>query len=660
MNKDKLAIEALRILSVEQITRANSGHPGIALGAAPILHTLYSKHLKVSPKHHQWINRDRFVMAAGHGSALLYALLYLADFGLDLDDLMQFRQFGSKTPGHPEVHITPGVDASSGPLGQGIAMATGMAIGEEYLRARFNRPELPIIDHYTFVLCGDGDLQEGVTQEAMSLAGHLGLSKLIVLFDSNDIQLDGKVANTNTEKASDKYPAMGWDYLFVSNGEDLDELSEALGIAKKNSKPTIIEIKTIIGFNSSVANTAKAHGSPLSQEEVQKMRAEFGGEAFSVPTEVWGYYQKNIVDSGKAQFEKWQQLWYRYQAEYPHEAQQLQNLDHWEIDENWDRLFNFDEQYKKATRATSGEILNHLQTLHPGLIGGSADLSSSTKVKGIDGDFSKTKRLGRNLNFGVREHAMGAIANGLALHGGIRPFVGGFFVFSDYLKPAMRLSSLMDLPVIYIFTHDSIAVGEDGPTHQPIEQLSQLRSTPHLNVIRPADANETLVAWDVIMKTQNNPVALILTRQDVPNITNKKLANHLRQGAYVISPERKKLDGVFLASGSEVKLALDAQTELYKDGLDVRVVSMPSFYLFEKAEQAYQEQVIPKDVKTKVAIEMSDAVHYYRYLGDNGLLINIETFGQSATAGKLLSHYGFTVDNVVRLFKECWQKNHSK
>ncbi|MGD9604738.1 MAG: transketolase [Bacilli bacterium] len=657
MNKDKLAIEALRILSVEQITKANSGHPGIALGAAPILHTLYGKHLNISPKHHQWMNRDRFVMAAGHGSALLYALLYLADFGLDVDDLMQFRQFGSKTPGHPEVHITPGVDASTGPLGQGIAMAVGMAIAETYLGARFNRPDYPIIDHYTYALCGDGDLQEGVTQEAMSLAGHLGLNKLIVLFDSNDIQLDGKVGNANTENAKEKYQAMGWDYLFVNNGEDTEGISLALIQAKLNKKPTIIEIKTIIGHNSSVANTSKAHGSPLNIIETQKMRSEFGGEPFTVPNEVFEYYQKILVDPGKERYDQWQTMYNHYQKAYGKEAEQLESLYENDINDDWDRPFNYDEEYNKATRTTSGEILNFLQSIDLGLIGGSADLSSSTKVRGIEGDFSKVNRLGRNINFGVREHAMGAIANGLALHGGVRPFVSGFFVFSDYMKPAIRLSALMGLPVIYIFTHDSIAVGEDGPTHQPIEQLTQLRSTPHINVIRPADANETLVAWDVIMKTKDNPVALILTRQDIPNVTNKKLASHLKQGAYIISPERKKAEGLILASGSEIKLAIDAQAKLRTEGIDVRVISMPSFYLFEKESKQYQEQIIPSSLKARVALEMGDGVHYYKYLGNDGILMNISAFGQSAPASVLVPNYGFTVDEVVANFKKSFLKN---
>jgi len=657
MNKDRQAIETLRILAVEQIAKAKSGHPGIALGAAPILHLLYSKIMNISPKHHQWINRDRFVMSAGHGSALLYSVLYLAGYGLSIDDLKEFRQFGSKTPGHPEVHMTPGVDATTGPLGQGIAMAVGMAIAEAYLGAKFNRNDLSLFDHRTYALCGDGDLQEGVAQEAMSLAGHLGLNKLTVLYDSNDIQLDGKLSNANTESVSEKYPSMGWNYIRVSDGEDLDDLEKAVEQAQLSNKPTIIEVKTIIGRGSSVANTSKAHGSPLPAEEVVKMRAEFGGEAFSVPSEVLDYYQENLIEAGEIKFENWMKLQAAYASKYPQEAEQLEGMIGNDYPIDFSRLLNFEESYNKATRVSGGDILNILQTVHPGLIGGSADLSSSTKVKGIDGDFSKTNRTGRNLNFGVREHSMAAIANGIALHQGLRPFVSGFFVFSDYMKPAIRLSALMDLPVIYVFTHDSIAVGEDGPTHQPVEQLTMLRSIPNLNVIRPADANETLVAWELALEAKTNPIALILTRQDVPTVTNRKLSAHLKQGAYVISPERRHLDGIVLASGSEVKLALDSQNRLFEEGFDVRVVSIPSMYLFDRQDEQYRESVLPKQITARLAIEMSEASHYYKYLGTNGCLMNIKGFGQSSPAGKLIEAMGFNVDNVVSVFKKCYENS---
>ncbi|HBP25823.1 MAG TPA: transketolase [Acholeplasmatales bacterium] len=657
MNRDRQAIETLRILAVEQIAKAKSGHPGIALGAAPIIHLLYSKIMNISPKHHQWINRDRFVMSAGHGSALLYSVLYLAGYGLGIDDLKEFRQFGSKTPGHPEIHTTPGVDATTGPLGQGIAMAVGMTIAETYLGAKFNRSDLNLFDHRTYVLCGDGDLQEGVAQEAMSLAGHLGLNKLIVLYDSNDIQLDGKVANANSESVSEKLPAMGWNHILVEDGEDLNDLEKAVGQAQLSNKPTIIEVKTIIGRGSSVANTPKAHGSPLPAEEVAKMRAEFGGEPFSVPNEILDFYQESIIEAGETKYESWMKLKEVYAAKYHREAEQLDGMISNDYPVDFMRLLNFEESYSKATRVSGGDILNVLQTVHPGLIGGSADLASSTKVKGIDGDFSKTNRTGRNLNFGVREHSMAAIANGIALHQGLRPFVSGFFVFSDYMKPAIRLSALMDLPVIYVFTHDSIAVGEDGPTHQPVEQLTMLRSIPNMNVIRPADANETLTAWEVALETKTNPVALVLTRQDVPTVTNRKLSAHLKQGAYVLSPERRHLDGIIMASGSEVKLALDAQNRLFEDGIDVRVVSVPSMFLFDRQNEKYRESVLPKQVKARLAIEMSEASHYYKYLGTDGSLMNIKGFGQSSPAGKLIEAMGFYVENVVSVFKEGYKNS---
>lgn len=655
MNKDRQAIETLRILAVEQISKAKSGHPGIALGAAPIIHLLYSKIMNISPKHHQWINRDRFVLSAGHGSALLYSVLHLAGYGLNIDDLKEFRQYGSKTPGHPEIHTTPGVDATSGPLGQGIAMAVGMAIAETYLGAKFNRNDLNLFDHRTYVLCGDGDLQEGVAQEAMSLAGHLGLNKLIVLYDSNDIQLDGKVSNANTESVSEKLPAMGWNYIRVADGEDLDDLEKAIGQAQLSIRPTIIEVKTVIGRGSSVANTSKAHGSPLPAEEVVKMRSDFGGEPFSVPQEVSDYYQESIVEAGEIKYGNWLKLQEAYKAKYPQEAEQLDGMIGNDYPVDFTRLLNFEESYNKATRVSGGDILNILQTVHPGLIGGSADLSSSTKVKGIDGDFSKTNRTGRNLNFGVREHSMAAIANGIALHQGLRPFVSGFFVFSDYMKPAIRLSALMDLPVLYVFTHDSIAVGEDGPTHQPVEQLTMLRSIPNLNVIRPADANETLAAWETALETKTNPVALVLTRQDVPTVTNRKLSAHLKQGAYVISPERRHLDGIIMASGSEVKLALDAQNRLFEDGIDVRVVSVPSMFLFDRQDEKYRESVLPKQASVRLAIEMSEASHYYKYLGTDGCLLNIKGFGQSSPSWKLIEAMGFSVDNVVQVFTKCFK-----
>jgi transketolase len=491
-SNDRLSIKTLRVLSVEEITKAKSGHPGIALGAAPIIHTLYTKILNSDPLHDQWINRDRFILAAGHGSSLLYSVLHIAGFGLTKSDLESFRQYGSLTPGHPELHLTKGVDATSGPLGQGIPEGVGLAIAEEFLAAKFNQGNYRLIDHYTYVLCGDGDLQEGVTQEAISIAGHLGLKKLIVLYDSNDIQLDGRVDLSNTEKVKDKYTAAGWNYLLVKEGENTDAIEEAILKAKKDSdKPTIIEIKTVIGFGSAAANTSKAHGTPLSDEEVAKMRAELGGSQFEVKEDVYRYYRETFGKRGMECYNSWETAKEEYSRLDPDLYRLFDKMIHDAIDIDFGNLIHFDSSYNKATRVASGEIINAISKLHPGFLGGSADLSSSTKARGADGDYSKTNRLGRNINFGVREHSMAAISNGIALHQGLKVFCSGFFVFSDYMKPAIRLACLMGLPVTYVFTHDSIAVGEDGPTHEPIEQLTMLRSIPNINVIRPADAHET-------------------------------------------------------------------------------------------------------------------------------------------------------------------------
>ena len=656
MNNDLLSIQTLRVLSIEQIAKANSGHPGIALGAAPMIHTLYSKIMNISPKQSDWINRDRFVLAAGHGSALLYSILHLTGYGLTIDDLKNFRQYDSLTPGHPESHITRGVDVSSGPLGQGIATAVGLALAEEFLRNRYNRENFNIVDHYTYVLCGDGDLQEGVTQEAISLAGHLGLNRLIVLYDSNDIQLDGKVDMANTEQIKEKYQSMQWNYLFVGDGENINDLEAKINQAKKSNKPTIIEIKTIIGRGSSVANTSKAHGSPLSKEDVLKLRTDLSGEDFHVKEEVYQYYQENVIEKGKKTYSNWLNIFNNYKKAFPNESKEFEKLinDEFIVDLS---AINFEENYNKATRTSSGEILNFISKMHPTFIGGSADLTASTRAKGANGDFTNQNRLGRNINFGVREHAMAAISNGIALHKGLRPFCAGFFVFSDYMKPAMRLSSIMNLPVIYIFTHDSIAVGEDGPTHQPIEQLTMLRSIPHFNVIRPADAHEALEAWKIAMATKHNPMAIILTRQDVDSVSNKDVAFQTQFGAYIISKEKEKLEGIIIASGSEVKLAIEAQRKLLDQNIDVRVVSMPSVDLFEQQTVEYRNNIIPKNIKTKIGIEMSDATHLYKYIAPYGELINITTFGKSAPASVVMDKYGFNVDNIVQTVVNNFNSN---
>ncbi len=649
-NLDQKAIKTLATLSLEEINAAKSGHPGIALGAAPIMYTLYSKVLKVNPLDPHWINRDRFVLAAGHGSSLLYASLHLAGFDITCEDLKQFRKLKSKTPGHPEIEATLGVDATSGPLGQGIPEAVGMAIAESHLRNKYNKDDVKIIDHYTYVLCGDGDLQEGVTQEAISLAGHLQLSKLIILYDSNNIQLDGKVSMTNTENVKEKYQAMGFSYYLVEDGRDCEEILKAIKKAQKSLSPSLIEIKTKIGAGSCWEDSNKSHGNPLPEEEVHRFRQELGGEAFSVSSDVYDLYKKHQENNLKI-YNKEKENEKKYQHEYHNDYDIFykQIYGDFNIDIHKD-LPNYLVGEKKATRASSGEILTLLSQKDPRFIGGSADLASSSKVKGIDGDFSKDNRLGRNLVYGVREHAMAAISNGLALHGGFKPFCGGFFVFCDYMKPAIRLSSLMKLPVLYIFSHDSIAVGEDGPTHQPIEQLTMLRSVPNLNVIRPCDSIEVKEAYDVYLHSPNNPTVLVLTRQDVENIRKEEKENQLAKGGYIIKKETLKLQKILIASGSEVKLAIDVACALEKESIGTRVVSMPSFYLFDKQNQEYKEDVLPKEI-AKVAIEASDATHYYKYLSTDDKLINMHTFGESAHASVTMDYFGFTVEKILKEIK---------
>ncbi len=657
LNKDYLAIQTLRVLSVEQSTKAASGHPGIALGAAPMIHALYSRVINVSLEAQNWINRDRFILAAGHGSSLLYSLLHLLGYEISQTDLANFRQFGSITPGHPEYDMTPGIDATSGPLGQGIAEGAGMAIAEAFLAKKFNREDLKLIDHYTYVLCGDGDLQEGVTQEAISLAGHLGLNKLIVLYDSNDIQLDGVVGNANSESIQAKYEGMNWNYLFVKDGEDIGAVEKAILKAQKSTKPTIIEIKTIIGRGAVSENTSKVHGSPLPQEEADKMRLELGGEAFGVDASVYQLYRETFRDRGDKAYQNWLLTCKAYQVKYSDEYKEFEKLINDDFPIDFDNLIKYPENYNKATRVSGGEVLDAIGKKHPGFIGGSADLTTSTKAKGADGDFSTVNRLGRNINFGVREHAMAAITNGIAMHGGLKPFCSTFFVFSDYMKPAIRLAAIMKLPVIYVFTHDSIAVGEDGPTHQPIEQLTMLRSIPGLNVIRPADANEVKGAWEVAYNSRHNPTAIILTRQNTAMVTHDTGSSKVKFGGYILSQEKERLDGILIASGTEVKLALDAQIQLRELGHDVRVVSMPSIYLFEAQSPQYQNDVLPAKVLSRVAIEMSEAAHFYKYLGTQGKLLNINKFGLSGPFPILLKHFGFTVENIVAAFKETYQKN---
>jgi transketolase len=644
---EQRAINAIRVLGVDAINKANSGHPGIVLGAAPMVYQLFTEYLNINVKNPNWINRDRFILSAGHGSMLLYAINHLSGYKISIEDLKKFRQVGI-TPGHPEYGHTDGVETTSGPLGQGISNAVGMAIAETHLAARFNKEGLNLVDHYTYVLCGDGDLQEGVAMEAMSLAGHLGLGKLVVLFDSNDIQLDGKVSLAYSENHQKKFEAMGWDYQRVEDGNDLVAINRAIKKAKKASdKPSIIEVKTTIGFGTSVQGTSKVHGAPVGLQEAEVLRKNlnWNEEPFVVPQDIYNHYKQKVASRGLRAYRKWNLLTKKYQELYPSEYEQFTSFFNQDIVVNLDDFTNEVSSEKDATRNISGKIINKLSAINLNLIGGSADLTASTKAKGADGHYDKNHRLGRNLNFGVREHAMGAIVNGMVLHGGLKVFGGAFFVFSDYMKPAIRLAAIMRIPSIFVFSHDTIAVGEDGPTHQPVEQLTGLRAIPNLNVIRPADANETLAAWKIAMESKSTPTVIILTRQ---NVNNQKTTSHegVSKGAYIVSKENEHIDGILLASGSEVGLALEAKSILEQQGLDIRVVSMPSHYLFEKQTNKYQKEVLPKRAKV-LAIEMGSRLSWYKY---TSYVYGLDDFGISAPLEVALEYYGFTKEKVAEYF----------
>ncbi len=630
-------INAIRMLGMAQINKANSGHPGIVLGAAPMMHELFMNHMNILPSETNWYNRDRFILAAGHGSSMLYAMLHLLGYKVSMNDLKGFRQWGSKTPGHPEYGHTDGIDATSGPLGQGIAMGIGMAVAESYMAARYNK-DIELFNYYTYVLCGDGDLQEGVTQEAMSFAGHNGIDKLVVLYDSNDIQLDGELSMAQSENVKEKYEAMNWHYQLVEDGNDTVAIGKAIEAAKLTDKPSLIEVKTVIGFGSKLAGDSASHGAPLGVELTEELREVLGWEHpdFEVPVEIYEEF-KSVAKKGRAKYDASLENFKAYAKKYPTEYKEL-------AEELNTPLVEFDAELNEATRATSGKIITEISKSIPYMIGGSADLTKSTKAKGIDGDFTKENRTGRNINFGVREHAMGAIANGMTL-AGMKAFTGAFFVFSDYMKPAMRMAALMNIPTTFVFTHDSIAVGEDGPTHEPVEQLTGIRVMPNMNVIRPANANETAAAWKIAVDSNTAPTSLILTRQNVQN-NEASTYEKVCKGAYVISKEANVLDGILLASGSEVNLAIAAQKLLLEDGIDVRVVSMPSMFIFDSQEDSYKDEVLPQ-VPT-LAIEMGTAIEYLKYADT---LLNIDTFGASAPGNTVIEEYGFTPENVKDVFK---------
>lgn len=658
---DVKAINTIRSLSIDAVEAANSGHPGLPLGAAPMAYVLWSKFLTINPSTSKaWNNRDRFILSAGHGSALLYSLLHLAGYDVSTEDLKSFRQKDSKTPGHPEVNHTDGVEATTGPLGQGIGMAVGMAMAETHLAAVYNAPGFPIVDHHTYSICGDGDLMEGVAQEACSLAGHLGLGKLVLLYDSNDISLDGPTNKSFTEDTKAKFKGYGWQYTLVEDGNDLSSIYQAIDKAKaETEKPTIIEVKTVIGFGSSNQGTAKVHGAPLGKEDVARIKASYGFEklkAFEVSEEVKNHFYDEIVDKGKKAEKAWNELFDKYTKAYPKLAAQYLSAHGNDLPENWvNHLPTFEESYQSASRVTSSEIIQSLAENIPYLWGGSADLSSSnhTMIKGA-ADFGKENYQGRNIWFGVREFAMAAAANGIQLHGGSRVYCGTFFVFVDYLKAAIRLSAIQNNPVTYVLTHDSIAVGEDGPTHEPVEQLASLRSIPNINVIRPADGNETLVAWKIAMEAQSTPTVLVLSRQNLPLIqeANEYAEEGVRRGGYTISKQKGEYpDGILIATGSEVKLALEAQKQLLSEAMDVAVVSLPSFELFNRQSEAYKESVLPKNVEKRLAIEMGSSFGWHQYTGFKGRICSVDKFGASGPGPEIVEMYGFTVEKIVAMYK---------
>ncbi len=656
---DQLAVTTLRTLSIDAIEKANSGHPGLPMGAAPMAYTLWTKHMNHNPKNPNWFNRDRFVLSAGHGSMLLYSLLHLSGYGLEMDEIKNFRQWDSKTPGHPEYHHTVGVEATTGPLGQGIGMAVGMAMAESHLAATYNKDNMDVIDHHTFALCGDGDLMEGVAGEAISLAGHLKLNKLVVLYDSNDISLDGDLGMSFSENIQKRFESYGWNYLRVDDGNKIEDLSEKITQAKQSAdKPTLIEIKTVIGYGApNKSGKADAHGSPLGEAEMKLAKEYYEWtfeEDFSVPEEVYETFNKATEELGGNAEKAWNELFSKYESAHPELAQQLQKAINGELPENFDAEFpTYEAGKKQATRASSGDMINAIAKTVPSFFGGSADLAGSNKttIKG-GGDFDAENPTGRNIWFGVREFAMGTALNGMALHGGLHVFGGTFFVFSDYVRPAIRLSALMGLPVTYVFTHDSVAVGEDGPTHEPVEHLASLRAMPNLSVVRPADANETKAAWKLAVTAKNHPTLLVLSRQDLPVLEQSaELAdNGVEKGAYVVSPAENP-QALLLATGSEVSLAVAAQKQLAEEGIAVSVVSMPSWDRFDKQDKAYKQSVIPSTVKKRLAIEMGTSFGWERYTGDEGDILAIDRFGASAPGERIMEEFGFTPENVVAKVK---------
>ncbi|MBC2536468.1 transketolase [Clostridium beijerinckii] len=649
---DKLSINAIRVLSADAIEKSKSGHPGLPLGSATMAYTLWAK-MNHNGKNPEWDNRDRFVLSAGHGSMLEYSLLHLFGYGLTVEDIKNFRQFGSLTPGHPEFGHTKGVEITTGPLGQGICNAVGFAIAEAHLAEKFNKPDYSVVDHYTYAIVGDGCLMEGISGEASSLAGTLGLGKLVVLYDSNNISIEGNTDIAFREDVAKRYEAYGWQVLNVADGNDIDTIEKAIEAAKaETTKPSIIIVKNQIGFGCPAKQgKASAHGEPLGAENVIAMKENLGWKtepAFYVPDEVYTNMNEHIAKGEKTE-EAWNELFKAYAKAYPELSAEYTKWMSGELDKeallNNEELWSFDKEM--ATRESSGIMINRLAKLIPNFIGGSADLAPSNKTHMNDrGDFSAEDRSGSNLHFGVREHAMAAIANGMYAHGGLKVFCATFFVFSDYMKGAMRLSALMNLPVAYVLTHDSIGVGEDGPTHEPIEQLAALRSMPNMTVFRPADSKETAAAWYYAVTNGTTPTSLVLTRQKLPLYDG--CPKRALKGGYILKDSKKETPDVLLmASGSEVELIYNAAAELETKGIDARVISMPSFELFDAQDESYKESVMPNKVRARVAVEALTSFGWHKYVGLDGDVISLDTFGASGKAEILFEKFGFTVENVV-------------
>ena len=658
MNIEEMSVNAIRVLSADAIQKANSGHPGLPLGTAPVAYELFAKHMNYNPHNPDWVNRDRFVLSGGHGSMLLYSLFHLFGIGnLSLEEVKNFRQFGSLTPGHPEYGHTVGVEATTGPLGQGMAMAVGMAMAEAHLSSVFNKEGFPVVDHYTYVLGGDGCMMEGISSECFSLAGTLGLSKLIVFYDSNNISIEGSTDIAFTEDVVTRFKAFGFQTIEVEDGNDLEAIGKAIEEAKADkTRPSLIKVNTLIGYGCPAKQgKASAHGEPLGVDNVAALKENINWPCkgdFEVPKEVYDHYKELADNMAKAE-DKWNELFAAYVEKYPEMKELWDNyFDGYDMSD----LFNSDEYWAKgdkpeATRSTSGTILNMIKKAMPNLIGGSADLAPSNKTNMKDaGDFSKDNYAGTNLHFGVREQAMAAIGNGLALHGGLKAFVATFFVFSDYVKPMARLSALMKLPLTYVFTHDSIGVGEDGPTHEPIEQLAAFRSLPDFTVFRPCDRTETAAAWMYAVENECGPTGLVLTRQNLPQMEGS--SKDALKGGYVIAESEKAVpDAIIIASGSEVSLAVNAKEELKKSGIDVRVVSMPSMELFDKQSAEYKESVLPNAVRKRVAVEALSDFGWGRYVGLDGATVCMEGFGASGPAAQLFKKFGFTAERVAETVK---------